>query len=147
MICCFYAVSQKTQRFDCDRSTKTVSLFVLCCFAYPIEINALVVSRYEDLLQEKEELEEAFETFKQDDLLTKESTSGKEIRILKKVVKNLEVCCMSISYEECLPVCTNLILHFGNTLGGNIKGTFKASEICQQKERRNEIVTTRGERA
>ena len=47
--------------------------------------------RYDALLQEKEELEEAFESFKQEMMLTQEGAASKEIRILKKVIKNLEV--------------------------------------------------------
>ena len=49
------------------------------------------VSRYDALLQEKEELEEAFESFKQEMMLTQEGAASKEIKILKKVIKNLEV--------------------------------------------------------
>ena len=46
---------------------------------------------YDALLREKEEMEEAFEAFKQDMMLTQQGAAGKEIRILKKVIKNLEV--------------------------------------------------------
>jgi len=41
-------------------------------------------------LQEKEELEEAFQSFKQEVMLTREGNASKEIRILKKVIRNLE---------------------------------------------------------
>ena len=47
--------------------------------------------RYDALLQEKEEVEEAFESFKQEVMLTREGNASKEIRVLKKVIKNLEV--------------------------------------------------------
>ena len=47
--------------------------------------------RYDALLQEKEELEETFESFKQGMMLTQEGAASKEIRILKKVIRNLEV--------------------------------------------------------
>ena len=49
------------------------------------------LSRYDALLQEKEELEEAFQSFKQEVMLTREGNASKEIRILKKVIRNLEV--------------------------------------------------------
>jgi len=42
-------------------------------------------------LQEKEELEEVFQSFKQEVMLTREGNASKEIRILKKVIRNLEV--------------------------------------------------------
>lgn len=45
---------------------------------------------YDALLQEKEELEEAFQSFKQEVMLTREGNASKEIRILKKVIRNLE---------------------------------------------------------
>ena len=60
-------------------------------------------SRYDALLQEKEEVEEAFESFKQDVMLTREGNASKEIRVLKKVIKNLEVS----DYQSC---CTHQLL-------------------------------------
>ena len=48
--------------------------------------------RYDALLQEKEELEEGFEAFRQEVVLTRQGNASKELRILKKVIKNLEVC-------------------------------------------------------
>ena len=53
--------------------------------------NDVIHFRYDALLQEKEELEEEFESFKQDMMLTQQGAANKEIRILKKVIKNLEV--------------------------------------------------------
>ena len=55
--------------------------------------------RYEAVLQEKEELEEAFESFKQEMMLTQEGAASKEIRILKKVIKNLEVGKKKLKHE------------------------------------------------
>ena len=55
--------------------------------------------RYEAVLQEKEELEEAFESFKQEMMLTQEGVASKEIRILKKVIKNLEVGKKKLKHE------------------------------------------------
>ena len=52
---------------------------------------SLPLPRYDALLQEKEEVEEAFESFKQEVMLTREGNASKEIRVLKKVIKNLEV--------------------------------------------------------
>ena len=59
----------------------------MCVF----EVALFTRYRYDALLQEKEELEEVFESFKQDIMLTQEGAACKEIRILKKVIKNLEV--------------------------------------------------------
>ena len=47
--------------------------------------------RYDALLHEKEELEEAFESFRQEIMLTRDGTAAKETRLLKKVIRNLEV--------------------------------------------------------
>ena len=55
---------------------------VQCCFSF---------FRYDALLREKEEQEEAFESFKHDVMLTQQGAASKEIRMLKKVIKNLEV--------------------------------------------------------
>ena len=46
---------------------------------------------YDALLQEKEQLEEAFEDFKCQVVHSQDRKGSKEIRVLKKVIKNLEV--------------------------------------------------------
>lgn len=46
---------------------------------------------YDALLQEKEQLEEAFEEFKCQVVHSQDRKGSKEIRVLKKVIKNLEV--------------------------------------------------------
>ena len=116
-------------------------------------------------MQEKEELEEAFETFKQEVTHTREGNASKEIRILKKVIKNLEArpCCDRYSYEElsrCVCIRTSLVPSLSGSFspvnpmstsllsvsaGGHHEGEIKASEICQQKERRDQNFLTRGE--
>lgn len=45
---------------------------------------------YDALLREKENLEEAFEAFRQEVMITRQGNASKELRILKKVIKNLE---------------------------------------------------------
>lgn len=57
----------------------------------PVTPSSLLCLRFESLAHEKEELEEAFEMFKQDIALTTKGTTSKEMKILKNVVKNLEV--------------------------------------------------------
>ena len=57
-------------------------------------------SSCESLAQEKEDLEEVLATFKQDIALSNKETVNKEMKILKKVVKNLEVRVVSS-----VPVC------------------------------------------
>ena len=47
--------------------------------------------RYEALARERDELEEALEAIKQDMVLTRDGGSSKEMRFMKKVIKNLEV--------------------------------------------------------
>ena len=47
---------------------------------------------YDALLQEKRELEEDFERLQQEAKPMKEGNQTKELAILKKVIKNLEVC-------------------------------------------------------
>ena len=44
------------------------------------------------MLQEKEELEELFEAFKSEVMLTRNGAAAKQIKILKQAVRNLEVC-------------------------------------------------------
>ena len=78
---------------------------------------SLFLIRYEAVLQEKEELEEAFESFKQEMMLTQEGAASKEIRILKKVIKNLEV---GKDWNQKLIVRANLFL---SRIGGSYKGT------------------------
>ena len=46
---------------------------------------------YDALLQEKEQLEEAFEDLKSQVVHSQDRKGSKEIRVLKKVIKNLEV--------------------------------------------------------
>ena len=46
---------------------------------------------YDALLQEKEQLEEAFEDYKSQVVHSQDRKGSKEIRVLKKVIKNLEV--------------------------------------------------------
>lgn len=48
------------------------------------------IQDYDTLLQEKEQLEEAFEDFKCQVVHSEDRKGSKEIRILKKVIKNLE---------------------------------------------------------
>eukprot|EP00118_Oscarella_pearsei_P029215 m.3929 g.3929 ORF g.3929 m.3929 type:complete len:526 (+) comp9991_c0_seq1:95-1672(+) len=47
-------------------------------------------SAYEDLLKEKEELEEAFDKFRHDVKLSQAGNASKEVQVLKKVIRNLE---------------------------------------------------------
>ncbi len=72
------------------RESKLSIVFLNCCHLLHVSLSLSCI-RYDALLQEKEELEEAFESFKQEMLLTQEGAASKEIRILKKVIKNLEV--------------------------------------------------------
>jgi len=48
------------------------------------------ISRYDRLVQEKEELESEFLNFRREVKHTKVGSAAKEIRILKDIVKNLE---------------------------------------------------------
>ena len=54
-------------------------------------------SRYDALLQEKEELEATFDTYRREVMHTREGNASKEIRVLKKVIKNLEVSPLSLA--------------------------------------------------
>ena len=58
-------------------------------------------SSYDALLREKENLEEAFEAFRQEVMITRQGNASKELRILKKVIKNLEVCVAMKSCGMC----------------------------------------------
>ena len=83
------------------RGATMLELWMMSC-----QVNSHIsFPRYDALLQEKEEVEEAFESFKQDVMLTREGNASKEIRVLKKVIKNLEV-------SDCQPNCTHQLLLF-----------------------------------
>ena len=51
----------------------------------------LITFSYDELLREKEELDVAFERFQLDVKHTQTGNAAKEIRVLKKVINNLEV--------------------------------------------------------
>ena len=64
------------------------------------------------MLQEKEELEELFEAFKSEVMLTRNGAAAKQIKILKQAVRNLEVCsvlwlcvCVCVCVFVCVCVC------------------------------------------
>ena len=64
------------------------------------------------MLQEKEELEELFEAFKSEVMLTRNGAAAKQIKILKQAVRNLEVCsvlwlcvCVCVCVCACVCVC------------------------------------------
>ena len=71
-----------------------------------LPLSLLPSSSYDALLQEKEDLEEAFEAFRQEVTLTRQGNASKELRILKKVIKNLEVCSHTVLWQ-C--VCSSLV--------------------------------------
>ena len=59
------------------------------------------------MLQEKEELEELFEAFKSEVMLTRNGAAAKQIKILKQAVRNLEVCSVlcAVAVAVCVCVC------------------------------------------
>ena len=52
---------------------------------------ACLLASYDALVQEKKELEEEFERLRQEMKPVREGSQTKEMNILKKVIKNLEV--------------------------------------------------------
>ena len=62
-------------------SKENKPFYILLCF--------LIIS-YEDLLQEKQNLEDAFLNFRREVKNTTKGSAVKEIRVLKNVVRNLE---------------------------------------------------------
>ena len=67
------------------------------------------------MLQEKEELEELFEAFKSEVMLTRNGAAAKQIKILKQAVRNLEVCsvlwlcvCVCVCVCVCPSVCSSI---------------------------------------
>ena len=69
-----------------------------------------VFFRNEALLQEKEELEELFEAFKSEVMLSRDGAAAKQIKILKQAIRNLEVCvracvCVHACVCACMCVC------------------------------------------
>lgn len=57
------------------------------------------------MLQEKEELEELFEAFKSEVMLSRDGAAAKQIKILKQAIRNLEVCCVWVW------VCSHVWVH------------------------------------
>ena len=63
------------------------------------------------MLQEKEELEELFEAFKSEVMLTRNGAAAKQIKILKQAVRNLEVCsvlCVCVCVCVCVAVSSSI---------------------------------------
>ena len=73
-----------------------------------VTISDLVfLTSYDALLQEKKELEEEFERLQQEVKPVREGSQSKEMSVLKKVIKNLEVCITNRCNDETmLPMAT-----------------------------------------
>lgn len=75
-----------------DFNNFTESFLALTIF-FNLFIYFLFSSRNDKLTKEKMEIEKKFETFQREVKHTSKANTAKEIRVLKKVVQNLEVRC------------------------------------------------------